>query len=259
MGSRASKLRQSIATAGGRVMRKTSEALGVVAALTSLAAIISAAGVGAGDGMPDAANTHADPQAGIDSKNVGGLRPAWKIETTPPVTHRPLVENGRVYFADWGGTVTAADAKSGKVLWQKAVEKPRTDWSWHGFCGTGALGEGLVFEASTEGNAFALDARTGDVKWKTNFVGDDKFAGNCGATLYHGGKFFVGVSSVEEGETATNKGFEPKFRGRVVALDAQTGKPAWELSCASRPPPAWPSGAPSPSTPTRTPSSSRPA
>src|SRR5436305_287775 len=156
-------------------MRKTCESLGVVAVLISLAAIISAADVRAGDGVPDATNTHADRQAGIDSKNVGGLRLAWKIETATPVTHRPLVESGRVYFADWGGTVTAADAKSGKVLWQKAVEKPRTDWSWHGFCGTGALGEGLVFEASTEGNAFALDARTGDVKWRTNFAGDEKF------------------------------------------------------------------------------------
>jgi polyvinyl alcohol dehydrogenase (cytochrome) len=46
---------------------------------------------------------------------------------------------------------------------------------------------------------------------------------------YHDGLFYIGVSSVEESMTAKIKGFEPSFRGRVVALDAKTGKPAWEL------------------------------
>ena len=172
-------------------------------------------------------NWHSDTSTKIDSGNVAQLNLAWKIATEKPVTHRPLIENGRVYFADWSGHATAADAKTGKTIWRKAIETPNTNAAWHGFAGTGALGVGVLFEASGEGNAFAVDAQTGDVKWKVNFVPREKYAGNIGAILFHDGLVYIGVSSYEEAVGLQVKGFEPQFRGRVLALDARTGKTVW--------------------------------
>ena len=177
----------------------------------------------------DVHNRHAEPQSGIHSGNVARLRPLWKADTEHPVTHRPLPLGGRVYFADWGGHVHAVDARDGRPLWRKKVEDPKADWPWHGFCGTGALGDGLLFEASAEGNAFALDPDTGEVKWTADFVPGEEYAGNCGAILHHDGLVYIGCSSVEEGMAQQVKGFEERFRGRVVALDAKTGKQAWVL------------------------------
>src|SRR5690348_5129346 len=54
-------------------------------------------------------NWHSDTSTKIDSGNVAQLKLAWKIATETSVSHRPLVENGRVYFADWSGHATAAD------------------------------------------------------------------------------------------------------------------------------------------------------
>ncbi len=174
-------------------------------------------------------NAHADPAAGIDLTRNGGLRLAWKIDTKSYVTHRPLEEHGRVYVADWSGAVTAADLKSGAVVWQKQVERPNTEAVWHGFCGTGAIGDGLLFQASAEGNAFALDVRSGELRWKARLCPEEKYGGNCGAILYADGRVYIGVSSTEEGVVLNDKTFTPKFRGRVVALDARSGEKVWEL------------------------------
>ena len=180
-------------------------------------------------------NWHSDTSTKIDSGNVAQLNLAWTIATEKPVTHRPLIENGRVYFADWSGHATAADAKTGKTIWRKAIETPNTNAAWHGFAGTGALGVGALFEASGEGNAFAVDAQTGDVKWKVNFVPREKYAGNIGAILFHDGLVYIGVSSYEEAVGLQVKGFEPQFRGRVLALDATTGKTVWTTSLVEAP------------------------
>src|SRR5688572_28861348 len=165
---------------------------------------------------PDLANLHADPDALIDGRNVGTLSRAWTLPTEAPITHRPLVDDGRVYFADWNGRVYAADLRTGTILWRKDVETPRKDRLWLGFCGTGAVGDGLLFAASAEGNAFALDGRTGDVRWKTPLAPEEKHASHAGTLLYHDGLVFAGLCSYEEAVGLQEKGFTPAFRGRVT-------------------------------------------
>ena len=197
-------------------------------------ALVSTAGQDSRE-APDLANRHADPHAFLDSRVVATLKRAWKIETETPVTHRPLVDDGRVYFADWSGRAYAADLKTGAILWTKEIETPLKDRPWFGFCGTGAIGDGLLFEASAEGNAFALDVRTGEVRWKTRLAPEEKYAGHAGTMLHHEGLVFVGLCSIEEAVGVQDKSFVPAFRGRVVALDAKTGKLAWTLRLAEPP------------------------
>jgi polyvinyl alcohol dehydrogenase (cytochrome) len=169
----------------------------------------------------DLSNQRSSTQTPISSANVAQMKLAWSIPTSAPVTHAPLIDSGRLYFADWGGTVYAADAQAGKILWQNQVEKPNTQWPWYGFDGTGTLANGLLIEASGEGLAFGIDPQTGTVKWQTRFT-DQPTSGNAGMLLAYDGRVYIGLQSVDEFLS------NPQARGGVVALDAQTGAKVWE-------------------------------
>jgi polyvinyl alcohol dehydrogenase (cytochrome) len=214
----------SVAEAGKPAAGATSA--GVPPPSTAAAGVTPAAEPNIAAQAFDLSNLHASMQATMSAATVAQMRPSWTLPMTAPVSHTPLVDSGRVYFADWGGTAYAVDANAGKILWQQKLQQSRTDWAWYGFAGTGALGNGLLFEASTEGNAFALDPNTGQVKWQARFT-DQPTAGNIGTLLYHDGLVYMGLSSVDEG-LSQKPGFKSTFRGAVVALDANTGKIAWQ-------------------------------
>ncbi len=171
-------------------------------------------------------NDHANLQAGINSKNAGQLKESWMVNTPDMVTGMPLVSNGKVFFADWGGNAYEVDASTGKVVWQKQVEKPKTDWPWYGFAGTGALGNGNFYIASVEGKAYALDQNTGEIVWQVS-LSNNPDAGNLGKLLYANGKLYLGLASVQEPLSHKNPNMKIDFTGQVMALDAQTGKVDW--------------------------------
>lgn len=198
-----------------------------VAALAILASAPAVAQTGeAGQDAATLMNQHADLSSAIQSTNVGQLQQIWSFQTTHPVSHVPLISDGRVYFGDWGGTVYAVDASSGEKVWQQHLYDPKMEWPWHGFAGTGALGGGTLFEASTEGDLFALDAETGDLKWRTR-IAEDEHAGSISKLTYYDGVVFVGLQSVEEPLTKM-KDIKPDFQGGVLAVEAETGEVVWE-------------------------------
>jgi polyvinyl alcohol dehydrogenase (cytochrome) len=172
-------------------------------------------------------NQNAEPRSKISGANVTALKALWQVTSAELITHKPLVQKGRVYFADWGGTVYAADAASGKIIWQKTIETVDPKWPWRGFSGTGALGADMLFEASAEGTLFAIDTKNGDVKWKVR-VTDKPVAGNTGTLLYYNNVVYVPVSSMDEGMDQ-KPGFVTDFQGRVEAFNATTGKNVWEF------------------------------
>lgn len=171
-------------------------------------------------------NLHADKGGELTSTSAGQLELAWHYVGEDLVSHTPLLYEGRLYFADWGGKVYAADPETGEILWEKSIASPHRPWPWHGFAGTGTFGEGMLFEASAEGEAFAIDPENGDVIWQTTFV-EQADAGNLSDLLYYDGLVYIGVQSVSEGLDAGFEDFEPTFRGNVVALDAQSGEIIW--------------------------------
>ena len=172
-------------------------------------------------------NQHSDTTNAINSQNVANMQLAWQIDTDDYVSHSPLTDGDRVYFADWGGNVYGADASTGEIAWKNKIAEPMQQWPWHGFAGTGTLAENVLVEASVEGTAFGVDLDTGEVLWETEFT-DDPEAGSISALLHHDGLVYIGVSSVEEPLSKMLENFEVNARGKVVALDANTGEIAWE-------------------------------
>lgn len=96
------------------------------------------------------------------------LQPVWRFMAGTPIYNTPVVSNGRVFFAGRKGSVFALDLE-GKQVWSQQLS-------------TGVLPDGTpraavldaplacfgdtVFAGDAGGMVFALDAATGEVRWR---------------------------------------------------------------------------------------------
>jgi eukaryotic-like serine/threonine-protein kinase len=152
----------------------------------------------------------------------GKLR--WAFQAHGPVNSSPLVAGGLVYFASVDGEFYAVDAHSGKVAWkfETAGERRFTAPGIHGitpktemmpdpfdvFLSSPALSDGIVYFGSGDHNVYALDARTGSLRWKFT-TGNVVHASPAVA----GGVVYIG-----------------SWDRYFYALDAKTGKMIWRFT-----------------------------
>jgi len=137
---------------------------------------------------------------------------------------QPTVFGGRVFVGSMGRKMYSLNAASGCRYWEFETEGPvRTAIS------VGALGGSrwAVYFGDQRANAYALDARTGQLIWKTH-VEEHPAAVITGAPTLAGDRLYVPVSSFEEFTGGDLKYECCKFRGSVSALDAVTGKVLWK-------------------------------
>lgn len=80
------------------------------------------------------------------------------------ITAEPIVADGRVYAMDSDAQVTAYDLVSGKRLWR--IDTTSEDDRSTNVGGGIAFDAGMVFASTGRGEALALDAAAGDVKWR---------------------------------------------------------------------------------------------
>jgi quinohemoprotein ethanol dehydrogenase len=163
----------------------------------------------------------------VSLANASNLQPAWIFHTGVLDDDRvsfevsPLVIDGVMYITTGHDDVFALNAGNGNEIWgyHPLAEMPPLD-QIRICCGRDnrgiAHGNGKIFVGRLDGVLVALDAASGQVKWKTT-VADwrDGFAITM-APQFVNGKVIVGVS-----------GGEFEVRGRVVAFDAQTGAVDW--------------------------------
>jgi polyvinyl alcohol dehydrogenase (cytochrome) len=70
----------------------------------------------------DLDNSHnANTEKGISVANAAQLKPKWVAELKGDISATPTVADNTVYIPDWGGYLSALDAKTGAVKWQKKV------------------------------------------------------------------------------------------------------------------------------------------
>lgn len=153
--------------------------------------------------------------AKIDAGNVKTLGGAWMADLNGEIAKgSPVVENGVMYVAAGGGHLYALDAKTGTVIWSLQPQGPGIDPRNRGL----AVGGGKVFVGQSDGSVIAVDAKTGQQVWST-YIGDGPARFGMfvsAAPTYVNGLVIAGLASGDAG-----------IRGRVVALDAKTGKQVW--------------------------------
>jgi alcohol dehydrogenase (cytochrome c) len=170
-------------------------------------------------------NQRFSPLTEINASNVKQLKPVALIQTgvSNAMESTPLEIDGTLFVEAAGNVVQAYDAVTGEELWSYT---PTLEYSSL-CCGPQARGVavayGKVFIAQVDGHVVALDAKTGEVVWKTRHE-------DILPQPYHW-YTFTGAPQVYNGLVVVgNGGAEWPTRGFVEALDAQTGKLVWRFN-----------------------------
>ncbi len=174
------------------------------------------------------ANTRFQPakDAGMGESDLSRLRLKWAFgfPGASSASSQPVVLGGRVYLSSWEGDVFSLDARSGCIHWRLETEAGIRSAIT---LGMGAENKLVAYFADLAANAYAVDAASGKVLWKTR-VDSYPLARVSGSPALYAGLLYVPVSSREESTAADPKYSCCRFRGSVVALDAATGKQVWK-------------------------------
>jgi len=163
----------------------------------------------------------------ISPANVGRLTPRWTATVGGGVSATPTVYDGTVYVPDYGGKLSAIDARSGQIRWSRTISSytgvpddlSRTSPAI--YRNALILGDGWILSSSTAGaRVFAVNRLTGAPMWSVQ-VDTDPASVITASPVVHHGVAYVGISSKEEA------GGPGTFRGAVKALDAATGRVLW--------------------------------
>ncbi|HEY7448037.1 MAG TPA: PQQ-binding-like beta-propeller repeat protein, partial [Vicinamibacterales bacterium] len=126
----------------------------------------------------------------------------------------PLVI-GRTLYATTDKEIVAIDAETCQQKWRVREEGPSVGLAVNR--GAAHL-DGRLFRGTGEGDVIAYDAATGKKLWTTRIASREKGESVPSAPIAWNGLVFVGTAGSD------NYGVQ----GRMYALEAQTGKVAWE-------------------------------
>ena len=161
--------------------------------------------------------------------DVDSGRLKWKFETKARVVSSPAVAGGLVYFSSYDGWFYAVNAADGKPKWKfnNGAERRYAAKHIHGALPAGetmpdpfdcylsspAVWNGAVYFGSGDSNIYALNAGTGELKWKFH-TGDVVHA----SPAISGGTLFVG-----------------SWDSYFYAIDATSGKELWRFKTGEDP------------------------
>ena len=165
------------------------------------------------------------PLAQIDTENVGSLKVIWAYQMQPTEMPgaglqetTPLVADDIMYLTESPSSVSALDARTGRLLWHWSPDISE-DVLHIGFPKVNrgvAILDDTLFVGTLDARLFALDAGTGAVRWEVD-VADNAIGFSLTlAPLVVGNRVIVGMSGAEAG-----------VRAFIDAYDAETGKRIW--------------------------------
>jgi outer membrane protein assembly factor BamB len=150
-------------------------------------------------------------------------RQMWKTKTRGPVPATPAVVNGTLYVGSYDGNFYALNADTGALKWRFATggERRFEAKGLHGmqpktqtiadpfdiFLSSPVVVGGAVYFGSGDGNVYALDANSGELRWKFK-TGDVVHA----SPAFADGVVFVG-----------------SWDSYFYAIDAKNGKEKWRF------------------------------
>jgi glucose dehydrogenase len=158
------------------------------------------------------------PLKQIDATNVAALGEVCRVQIDGPGSFHAglIVQDDTIYSATPRETV-ALDATNCQLRWKYDY---RPEESSCGGSNRGvALADGRVIRGTCDGRLIALDAATGKLLWKDVIASPQRGEGTVAAPLVWNGVVYMGIGGSELG-----------IRGRVVAVDAATGRELWRFN-----------------------------
>ncbi len=178
----------------------------------------------------DVSNTRFEPAsvARLKAGDVPNLKLKWAFAfpNTFASNAQPVIVGGRIFIAGANRRVYSLDAKTGCQYWSMETPAPvRTAITV--VTVKGEITRQVAFFGDRRATAYAVDASSGELLWKTH-IDDHPRAAIVGAPAYFEGRVYVGLVAGEEGP-AMNPQYECcTARGGLIALDAATGKQIWK-------------------------------
>src|SRR4051794_17623319 len=185
-------------------------ALAPGAAVAQGASVPGGAGAAPGGDWPMYGGTldnHRDQtaQQAITPGNVSRLSLAWRLAMPDAgtISSTPVVSDGCVFTGTDLGTVVAANADTGQVVWKTALaDAGGISLAGAGIVGASAVADGLVYIGMTTTKAAveaALDEATGAIVW-TQTVNADRGGGIDSSPLAFNGMVFQGYHGDESSD-----------------------------------------------------------
>jgi polyvinyl alcohol dehydrogenase (cytochrome) len=132
---------------------------------------------------------------------------------------QPTITGGRIFIGSASRRVYSLDAKSGCIQW---IFEPQANVR----AAITITPQKVALMADQRANAYALDARNGELLWKTH-LDDHPSAHVTGAPAVYKDRMYVPISSGEDGPSLNPKYECCTGRGGIVAVDVKTGKIVW--------------------------------
>ena len=166
-------------------------------------------------------NQRFSPLTQIPPANVANLELqwVWQARSLEKFEATALVVDGLLYTVQAPNDVVALDAKSGRIFWTFS-HTPAPDAR---LCcgrvnrGVSILGDTL-FMGTIDAHLIALDAKTGQVRWKTQVAGSNERYAITHAPLVVRDSVIVGTAGGDFG-----------VRAFIAAFDAKTGRERWRF------------------------------
>lgn len=185
----------------------------------------------------DPINSRYQPNAGFGVKDIPTLKPKWTFAYPGGRRNaQPTIVGNVIYAGLFPGELFALHAETGCTLWNLDVGSgvrnsvtvaaiPDEDSS--GRSSDHSPTRYAAYFGTNENLVYGVDAKTGEVFWKTKI--DDNLVGRItGSGILHEGVFYVPMSSNEEvAATSTDYGC-CTFRGSVTAIDVSDGSVLWK-------------------------------
>jgi polyvinyl alcohol dehydrogenase (cytochrome) len=181
----------------------------------------------------NSSNTRFQESAGLPAADVPRLKLKWAFAFPGDLQSysQATLSGGRLFVGSVGGKVYSLNASTGCIHWyfdagsgvRSAISVGPVDID----PGDPTVLRDLAFFGDGNANVYALDAATGQQRWKVD-VESFPVGRVSGSPVLHAGRLYVGVASGEEGAGASPAYECCRFRGSIVALDAATGRQIWK-------------------------------
>lgn len=165
-----------------------------IAALAASSILLTACGVGKDNAIPPAALVNFTPSMNVQSvwsHQTGNGDGGYYLRLVP------AADSNMVFTASHNGSISALDAKTGKIIWSVRTRFP--------FSSGLAAGDGKVYVGTSSAQVVAFDEQTGKMVWNQP-VSNEVLA----PVQYANGHVFIHTIS-----------------GSLIALSSQDGQKAW--------------------------------